>query len=510
MKKIVGIICCFLWLAVSGSAQNLTKLGVSTVKVKDFGTIMLDEQVKGYYYLYLTDSKNQKNNYLFSVLDENLREVNSIDISRPSDSYVMNIAFNGKSFAFLFFNRQSRSLELISYSKDLVYQASVRREQASSSEWFVFSEQELLDMYHGDFKDKWLVPIKDSGFALYLYAGRNATSTYKLECLDNNLNLIWINEGLREKKMNSSLENVFQDSKYIGSLTHTVPMALGKLKKDNQTSNREEILIHDIKSGELVSTIALYDETYLLKAVKVIYDSTTHKVEVFGEYYEKQVYFYTSHCLGLFRLSFDITRKVLQKEFLSWLEGLSRYYKLDEKGKNIVGTSFLIHDIIKSKDGNLLLVAEEYRYNLLNEQLNTYDMIIFQFDNEFKIKQMHRIAKKQAEEKKPMSLANIYAIREKASELRKYGYFDYEFSNSDVKKQLFSVAYKEISEGKDKKRSYNLVTFANDTLSATDKIEVRNAQSKIFINKAKSGYVMVMEYFEKDKKMDMRLEKINY
>ncbi len=173
MKKTILLCAMFLLVLATAKTQNLTKLGVSTVKVKDFGTIMMDEQVRGYYYLYLTDLKNQKNNnYLFSVLDENLREVNSIEISRPSDSYIMNIAFNGNSFAFLFFNRQSRSLELISYSKDLVYQSSVRREQASSKEWFLFSEQELLDMYQGNFKDKWLVPVKNSGFALYLYIGR--------------------------------------------------------------------------------------------------------------------------------------------------------------------------------------------------------------------------------------------------------------------------------------------------------------------------------------------------
>ncbi len=307
-----------------------------------------------------------------------------------------------------------------------------------------------------------------------------------------------------------SLVNVFQDSKYIGSLTHTIPMKLETLKRDNQTSNKEEILIHDIQSGELVSTIAFYDETYLLKAIKIIYDSTGHKIELFGEYYEKQVYFYTSHCLGLFRLSFDITGKVLQKDFLPWLEGFSGYYKLDENGKNIVGDSFLIHDIIKTMDGNVFLIGEEYRYNMLSERLVTYDMIIFQFDQKLKIEQIHRVAKKQDNEKKRMSLANLYAIREKAEELKKYGYFDYEFSSSDAKRQLFLFAYKEISEGKDKKRSYTLVSVANGKISATDKIEVSNTQSKIFINRAKPGYILLMEYFEKEKKLDMRLEKINY
>jgi len=43
-----------------------------------------------------------------------------------------------------------------------------------------------------------------------------------------------------------------------------------------------------------------------------------------------------------------------------------------------------------------------------------------------------------------------------------------------------------------------------------DKIDFDRKSTEFAVTRAKPGYVLIAEYFRKEKKFDMRLEKINY
>ncbi len=56
---------------------------------------------------------------------------------------------------------------------------------------------------------------------------------------------------------------------------------------------------------------------------------------------------------------------------------------------------------------------------------------------------------------------------------------------------------------------FGAITYA-DKEYATDKISLETEASSLRVMPAKSGFILITEYFRKSQKLDMRLEKINY
>src|SRR6187551_1524618 len=113
---LVVVMCCCQWV----SAQSLSKADVTSVKLRNSGTIIQNGLVKGYYNFYNLDKKDRKNNnYLLSITDENLHEISSVNIVRPNTYLLIEGVYNGDSFGFLFYDTREKSVELIAYDKTL-------------------------------------------------------------------------------------------------------------------------------------------------------------------------------------------------------------------------------------------------------------------------------------------------------------------------------------------------------------------------------------------------------
>ncbi len=87
-----------------------------------------------------------------------------------------------------------------------------------------------------------------------------------------------------------------------------------------------------------------------------------------------------------------------------------------------------------------------------------------------------------------------------------YG-FDYVFTQIDKTRNSFSVGYTDYVKDKDYKGlTFNAISYNSGMLS-TDKINLRTEAGGMRIFAGKPGSVMILEYFKKEKKLDMRLEK---
>lgn len=117
----------FLWLtaivissAVSVKAQN--KLSVDNVYstyLRNSGSIMEKNQIKGYFFLYLSDKIDKHTNeYTLQILDENLNKVRDIKFQDSKKLSLLEAAYNGGSLAFLFKNEDSKTLDMKVYGLD--------------------------------------------------------------------------------------------------------------------------------------------------------------------------------------------------------------------------------------------------------------------------------------------------------------------------------------------------------------------------------------------------------
>ena len=89
------------------------------------------------------------------------------------------------------------------------------------------------------------------------------------------------------------------------------------------------------------------------------------------------------------------------------------------------------------------------------------------------------------------------------------GGFDYDYTVMDKTRSNFVVGYSDFEKGKDYRgRSFNSISYYNDKFS-TDKIKLESKASSMKVFPAKTGSVMILEYFKKEKKLELRLEKLN-
>lgn len=90
-----------------------------------------------------------------------------------------------------------------------------------------------------------------------------------------------------------------------------------------------------------------------------------------------------------------------------------------------------------------------------------------------------------------------------------WGVFDYEFTQTDNNHSRFSIGYSDYEKTDEYKgNTFNAITYSDGKITR-DKINLKSKSSWMRILPGKPGFVMVMEYFKKEKRMDLRLEKIN-
>lgn len=88
------------------------------------------------------------------------------------------------------------------------------------------------------------------------------------------------------------------------------------------------------------------------------------------------------------------------------------------------------------------------------------------------------------------------------------GGFDYEFTTGDADNSTFTICYSDKVKEKDYKGlTFNSIRYNGSSFS-TDRIQLKSKASSTRVFPAKPGFVMILEYFKKEKKLDFRLEKL--
>ncbi len=90
-----------------------------------------------------------------------------------------------------------------------------------------------------------------------------------------------------------------------------------------------------------------------------------------------------------------------------------------------------------------------------------------------------------------------------------YGAFDYTFTQMGQDKSSFVSGYIDYEKSKNYKGStFNTISYYDGKIT-NDKINLKTEATSIRIMPAKPGSVLLIEYFKKAKRLDMRMEKIN-
>jgi hypothetical protein len=516
MKKQIFLIVFLIASSVAWT-QNLSKSGVLKINIRSAGAIAQDNQVKGYYHFYMVEKADRKNNnYLLSVSDENLREINSINIVRPTYYTLIEGAFNGEYFGFLFYDSKNKSVEIVSYDRTLKQTGSVAKKvgnQNAQASYNLVSTGE-------DASQSYLIPVKGKGF---LYYGTQVDSyNFEIDFYDNTMKKAWSYGAAKNSRKVESAGDIFQDDQFIGSMIASKPSLMFN-------DLAFELLVQEVQTGKALFRISTVTTKYSLSIGDVYFDKENQNFVVFGEYFDKKDKEMKSQSLGFMYLIVDMQGKVVGEKINSWATEISKVTPMNEKGKfEGLNANILFHEVIRTIDGQIFVIGEQYKKvasgagiasqilfgsnsNIALSQINVYNLVIFEFNPDYSIKRAHLFEK----DKNVITLpagATYLSSKLLSYYAKSVGGFDFLFSQVSNDKSTFNVSYinYDREKGTKAKNILGTVVYTPEKKFVLDKMPLDRKSTSFFVYRAKEGYVMISEYNKKLKTLESRLEKINY
>jgi hypothetical protein len=483
-------------------AQGQTLSKTDVVKVRGSGAIVQNGMVKGYYTLYNLEKQDRKNNhYLLSVTDENLHEINSVDVIRPASYVMIEAAYNGEAFSFLFFDPREKQLEIIGYDKTLKEIGKITK--VIKNRWVAATYQYIAQGHSA--MQSFLAAVPNKGF-LYYGIQEESKSDFEIEFYDNNMKKSWVaNADTKDKIDYETAAEVFTDEEYVGSMVMKRTSVLS-------TDIDIDLLVNSVADGKQLFRVPMESPKVKLSLSEVFFDKTKQQFMVFGEYFNKEDNVIKAKSLGFATVIFDMKGKVVSEKENTWAE-ISKIVPAQFK-EDFQDRELMIHEIVRTSDGEVFAVAEQFKKGgnpMTGIKVNIFDMAILNFGADYGIKKVSIFEK----DKNSFSLGQgvmVFNGKMLAYVAKSYGGFDFVYVQPSPDKSTFVTSYinYDREKGEKGKNVLGSIIYTPEKTFTVDKLVMNRKSSRYFVYRAKEGYVYVAEYFEKEKRIDSRLEKLNY
>jgi hypothetical protein len=203
---------------------------------------------------------------------------------------------------------------------------------------------------------------------------------------------------------------------------------------------------------------------------------------------------------------------------------MSKHLKIDHKGRVSELGYVYFHSLQQTEDGKIFAIGEGYKkvadgvgiaMNLLSgsysagmSKLKITDMLLLELSKNFELEGA-KIYEKNNNNFSISTGSDFLTPHSLALVAKTYGAFDYSFTQIGKNHASFTSGYTDYERSKDYKGlTFNSISYYDGKIS-TDKINLKTSAKWLSILPAKPGSVLIIEYFKKDKRLDMRMEKIN-
>jgi len=517
IKKFAIAALCFGMAAQPLRAQQKLSIDkVYSTYLRNSGTIMENNQIKGYFFLYLSDKIDRHTNeYTLQILDQNLNKVKDIKFQDSKNIALLEAAYNGSTLAFLFKNNDSKLLEMKLYTLDGKLKYSYTREYDKRTD-DLMKQYETLRSDEGTNQN--VFDLGEQGYASVLPLRDGKQRTYEVDFYSATSKKQWT-------YVPNDDEERYAQAEFLGSTDSLIVLEV--MKKRRMLSGKmgaSLIGLNFITKKKEFEIEESEDNEYKFLPTSIVKLPGTGKMIVMGSYFKGNANIAKDASLGLAVYEVDGKGKILNKTYNSWGGDFGKYLPTNAKGKiDDVGFLF-IHRLIKAPNGKLYVVGEGYKrkasalgigLTVLSggrsdagvTKIVITDMVMMEFDANYKVSNATIYEKTQND-------AMVHAISDYNSQhaiamyLKMLGSFDYEFTTAEPDNSAFTVCYSDwVRSSEYKGQTFNAIRF-NGTKFSTDKIELKSKASSMKVFPAKAGSVMILEYFKKDKRMDLRLEKL--
>ncbi|WP_179354245.1 DUF6770 family protein [Winogradskyella vidalii] len=507
MKNFLGLaFICFLSVGVFAQQKSLSE--ITSFKIKNSGSFMdKNKDVDGYYFYYQVDKlKKGKREYAIKMLDNNLNEIATKSYIDDKNTVLANSKFNNQKLMFAMVNVKERQYKLVSFDrqgnqgKDIVIPVSKKE-----MKWLSFMVKS------GNFN--LLFPIDNKGF-LFNYIRDNKKLGYGLKYIPTDGGKAWDYNSPEEIKEILSINPI--------EVNEEVVVALETSKKSLMSQTLKfKILVIDVKTGALLFEKE-YDREENPRLITNAFLTDDKELVLLGEYFKKGDNVVKAKSEGIFAEVTSLDGKTISDNKVSWEDKIDAMMPEDSSGKKNRGYVYF-HDIIRTQTGSYYCIGERFRKTASGmgiaaaalggggsvTQLTITDAVIFEFDNDFELKNITNYKKGKS---RAPSLTDFGSPQLNAHALKSYGAFDYEFTQIDTDRDRFYATFIDYErlKGEKNKLAFKSIMYNEGELSE-DKIYLQKSKGKISyrVLPAKLGHVMLLEYNRKEKSLDIHLEKLN-
>ncbi|MFD3002603.1 DUF6770 family protein [Pontibacter toksunensis] len=511
-----------LLIATASYAQTQTLTGFSNFRKKAMTPIFEGNEVKGYTMFYHADKADKRNdNYGLDFFDENLQKVKSVMFPKERYySHLLRSAYNGKAFSFYFYNSRKKMLEIDVFDKSLNKIATKQFPKLSKAELSV-ALQELQTPGNGDNKPISglnIYPVPDMGFVRNGYTGM--MKGFLLEMYDNNLNLKWTYASdEKSKDYESLLVNEVTDKYVLATIARRPNMLSKKLSFS--------MAAFDVVTGKkLLEMDVESDNSQQLSVSSFSFDDKKSEFITLGEYYKPEDKVLVNKSQGFFVKRIGLDGKENSAQFFAWEKDVNPLLPQEAKKSLDEGFVNFVHKIVRGADGRQHIVAEQYKVKadgvgialaVLGGGTSTAkgvigNMMIYTLDADLHLEKVHFFEKDQTECILPPG-SGFYGAGLIGLVINMNGGFNYQFTQEENSQASFNTAYmnyRRVQKSKYWEKTLVNIMYAGNTELKTDKIDVTsNKETFSYVYPAKPGYVLVLDSQLQEKKLEMKLVKLN-
>jgi hypothetical protein len=135
-------------------------------------------------------------------------------------------------------------------------------------------------------------------------------------------------------------------------------------------------------------------------------------------------------------------------------------------------------------------------------------MVMLELTPDFNLKNA-RLIEKNKNDFSLMAFTDFLSPHTLAMVAKAAGSFDYSYTQIGKNNATFTTAYTDYERNKDYKGlTFHALSYYDGKINE-DKINLKSKATDLQVMPAKPGSVLIIEYFKKEKKLEMRMEKIN-
>lgn len=526
----ITILIFFIVLEINTlQAQSITLEKISSFRRKNSGVIKDHQGVKGYYFFYKKEKIDSKMNvYILKIVDENLNEIASKEITDSKHLILQAGSFNGNVIMLKFFDRKKRELSFRSFTTEgKLIETDVEKidNKFQLSSYGVRYNYAYTRVSQNVIKQ--FYAVNQRGFVDY---EQKKDKYYGYEVIffpTDGKSKKWMKKSSQEVKSFKTSDFLYANNDFLLSSVVTRPKLI------NTRNMRTFINSSNLETGSEEWSTELTSTQYDLSLVNSYTDEEKNEIILFGSYFRKGVNTTKARSLGIFSIVMNIkTGEIKNSNYISWENHVNNFLPTNKKGK-VTNVGYLyFHEFFKTSDGRIFGVGEQY-HKVVNPvgvvtqligigiglgrgiispvKIVIKNFYIFEFNDDFSLKGIKIVEKGKSSFALPEG-SSLVSVARLGLLMKAQRSFDFQFIQSQDEAKVIHIGYLDYDRiAKKGSRSYFGAITYTDSEFTQDKIVLKREQgNQIKFYPAKAGHILVIEYNRKEKKLDIRLETINF